>query len=1585
MANKDSPVEGDQTKPIGPPKEQIDLVGESSPTEAPPKSPIVGDGGIADSPAGQGESGLGEDRAGLNGKGRSSPAVSPVTKDKGGGGLPTKNRDAKATISSKGKDSSANTDKLKSKKAKPYKIPKGTHKDHPSPSSPLAHTDKPPKKSAHKKRKHDVEIEINSPNEQLDDHTPKHDRKKFRTYDTESESEESESGTASSGDSSWESDTESDSASDSAHDSDRSRKRARSRSRSRAKSVTSNKSNKSYQEYDSEESCDYSQEGYKGFELRKEGSNQQWTFLQQCRTYVEPKFRDYAEESLIKPMVTSLPRPTHSFMKNPELDLDVKETLKDTTVMPTKVSSKVLGREDNLSHVQEKVLRIMGPLGKLYQDLFKLSHQKDKVKVKVQNLCTLAEKAILLTGQAHISVRYHRQLEIVSSLMNDHKEAKNILRNYSKYLKCPAVLFGPKFQRKLDKDKKLASEKGLAAWAKKKKGKGKKGGFKKNRKRRRRSNKPDDQPFPNGPPQNPGRGGGRRGRGGGRGRGAGRGHSGASTTSGQQPAAARYVYITTQSKRPGKTGPKPERPGKTGLKLKRNCRRGSSTELHSCKRKHVVRKRKQGSKRQRATSAASKQRTVVFVPARFGTTPSRGVRSSASTTGASGLHNRGSAETRATQLAQDNRRSDHSTASSRGTDTFRKRFAGTLQRLHTKVLSERNGIGSGVRRSDARKTSNLRSRSGTNTGDKPPVSTSKEGRDKSPGVQPPPVKRMGAIRALQDGGLSTAQKHADSGRLHDQSGSEGRLFQRTHTAETQEVLTVSMARSDIRIPMSTIRPSLGTERLHQDNKTGDEPTTATRDTIDHLLGRSPDTEPGPPATTARGKFNDFPPTGTGMGHKPIQVLANSESSSGVLGVGGRHNSNDFESPNVQSGGHKIQVSVVANAEACDSALSSKTDRHINLHNDGGATSTAALPSLTDGENESLDRIQVVRGRSTSDPSMLGGTQMVVSPLRGGKRQDGHNASPGHGHRDRREPGRLGGISHQWSVISGPLDTEGVRRTNQLSGDESSSSGAPSVGDSLKSHSIPRTHQGGQHLYGGLPQQKRRDQVQNIGGLDQTSLGMVHDQANPSVRRIPARHPESDSGRVIQASSRSQRLATERGSVSEHQSNLGPVQCGLVRQQNEQPNPSIRQLENRPRGDSDRRFSVPLAAGVQLRFPSILFGGQMSGSDSKTEGHNGDNYTSMVQPGLVRQVVRDVDSIPDLTTSVKRLVDLPVRTHTSTVGKPVVATSSVEGVGGCVQTEGLSDRARDLVSKSLRQGTRAVYESAWKRWTGWCTERNANPLHAPVGSVVEYLSDLCHEGLSYRTINCHRSAISSYHVQVDGHPVGQHALVQKVMTGVFNENPPQPRYGGTWDVDVVLNHIRSLGKNDALSDAALTKKTVILTALATGARASEIHAFNLEFCEDKGHVINFQIPTLTKSRRRTKQGGKCLTVSVEAFPDETCIDPAACIRAYIRRTCSWRVSGVHHPLFLSTVNPHKPVVKSTISGWILKLMAESDIDIGQFKAHSTRGAATTKAASMGLSIQDIVEKANWSNTGTFKRFYYRPDDVQGFAQAVLKVR
>lgn len=84
------------------------------------------------------------------------------------------------------------------------------------------------------------------------------------------------------------------------------------------------------------------------------------------------------------------------------------------------------------------------------------------------------------------------------------------------------------------------------------------------------------------------------------------------------------------------------------------------------------------------------------------------------------------------------------------------------------------------------------------------------------------------------------------------------------------------------------------------------------------------------------------------------------------------------------------------------------------------------------------------------------------------------------------------------------------------------------------------------------------------------------------------------------------------------------------------------------------------------------------------------------------------------------------------------------------------------------------------------------------------------------------------------------------------------------------------------------------------------------------------------------------------------------------------------LFISHRKPFDRVQKETISGWIRTVMALACLDVRAFKAHSVRGASTSKLASLNIPVDLIMRKASWTNEGTFKKFYHKhiipPEDV-----------
>ena len=81
------------------------------------------------------------------------------------------------------------------------------------------------------------------------------------------------------------------------------------------------------------------------------------------------------------------------------------------------------------------------------------------------------------------------------------------------------------------------------------------------------------------------------------------------------------------------------------------------------------------------------------------------------------------------------------------------------------------------------------------------------------------------------------------------------------------------------------------------------------------------------------------------------------------------------------------------------------------------------------------------------------------------------------------------------------------------------------------------------------------------------------------------------------------------------------------------------------------------------------------------------------------------------------------------------------------------------------------------------------------------------------MNSYRSAVSMAHSSIDGVVVGKHPLVVRLMRGVYNAQPLQPRYSTTWGLGQVLHHISSLRRNRDLSLKQVSHNLVVLLALA----------------------------------------------------------------------------------------------------------------------------------------------------------------------------
>lgn len=98
------------------------------------------------------------------------------------------------------------------------------------------------------------------------------------------------------------------------------------------------------------------------------------------------------------------------------------------------------------------------------------------------------------------------------------------------------------------------------------------------------------------------------------------------------------------------------------------------------------------------------------------------------------------------------------------------------------------------------------------------------------------------------------------------------------------------------------------------------------------------------------------------------------------------------------------------------------------------------------------------------------------------------------------------------------------------------------------------------------------------------------------------------------------------------------------------------------------------------------------------------------------------------------------------------------------------------------------------------------MHYNEINCVHFLTELFAAGKSYSALNSAHSALSCFLVNNAGVTIGNDAAVKRFMKGVFELNPPRPRYKFIWDVGIVLDFLRFYSPNKDMPLNILTFNT-----------------------------------------------------------------------------------------------------------------------------------------------------------------------------------
>lgn len=294
---------------------------------------------------------------------------------------------------------------------------------------------------------------------------------------------------------------------------------------------------------------------------------------------------------------------------------------------------------------------------------------------------------------------------------------------------------------------------------------------------------------------------------------------------------------------------------------------------------------------------------------------------------------------------------------------------------------------------------------------------------------------------------------------------------------------------------------------------------------------------------------------------------------------------------------------------------------------------------------------------------------------------------------------------------------------------------------------------------------------------------------------------------------------------------------------------------------------------------------------------------------------------------------------------------------------MPENSLEVMLSSISKNTLSQYTSSLKLWWEFCHKNRIDVFNFNASSLLEFLTDCFKDGASYGTLNNHRSAISL----ISTNTLSGDLRLKRFFRGIFRIKPTFPRYAFTWDPSIVLNYLESFD-NDSINLEQITKKLVMLLALATGQRTqtlSVIKISNIKMFQDR---IVITITNLIK----TSAVGKAQPIlNLPFFRPRPAICPASVLQKYILETSSLR-SNFEDRLILTHKKPHRPATPQSIGRWIKQTLTESGVDTSIFTAHSTRHASTSAASRAGLSVDVIRKTAGWSaQSAVFANFYNRP--------------
>ena len=338
--------------------------------------------------------------------------------------------------------------------------------------------------------------------------------------------------------------------------------------------------------------------------------------------------------------------------------------------------------------------------------------------------------------------------------------------------------------------------------------------------------------------------------------------------------------------------------------------------------------------------------------------------------------------------------------------------------------------------------------------------------------------------------------------------------------------------------------------------------------------------------------------------------------------------------------------------------------------------------------------------------------------------------------------------------------------------------------------------------------------------------------------------------------------------------------------------------------------------------------------------------------------------------------------------PHASVSRLETMQGLAKHKDLSKIVSKAIFESRRPSTNNLYQRRWATYVAWCRSRKLSASRPTINSICEFLIFLFEEKkLAVDTIRCYRSTLHSV-LRHTGIKINKNEDVKDVIRSLKLRAPIKNPRVVHWNLDVVLKFLTS-DKFEPLNQSSLlnlTRKTFILLALALAKRISELQALSrsVGFCKE-GALVSLAWDFRAKNDTKCKDLGRNFLIkelgSLVGQEEEALLCPVRALKAYLDRTKPLVGQNMSR-LFVSPRKPTNAASKNALTCLTKDLIREAHerlqpelLPILKVRTHELRGVSTSVAFKKNLSLQSVMEAAQWRCHSVFASHYLKDVELK----------